>query len=32
MSFRIFLGTTEVVPDFSTVWLFRELLIKGGRL
>ena len=32
MSFRIFLGTTEVVPDFSTVWLFRERLIKGGRL
>lgn len=30
-SFRIFLGTTEVVPDFSTVWLFRERLIKSGR-
>ena len=27
ISFRIFLGTTEVVPDFSTVWLFRERLI-----
>jgi IS5 family transposase len=30
-SFRIFLDTTEVVPDFSTVWLFRERLIKSGR-
>lgn len=30
-SFRVFLGTTEVVPDFSTVWLFRERLIKSGR-
>ncbi len=25
------MGTTEVVPDFSTVWLFRERLIKSGR-
>ena len=31
ISFRVFLGTTEVVPDFSTVWLFRERLIKSGR-
>jgi IS5 family transposase len=31
ISFRIFLGTTEVVPDFSTVWLFRERLIESGR-
>lgn len=31
ISFRIFLGTTEVVPDFSTVWLFRERLIECGR-
>ena len=31
ISFRIFLNTTEVVPDFSTVWLFRERLIKNGR-
>jgi IS5 family transposase len=30
-SFRVFLGTTEVVPDFSTVWLFRERLIKSGK-
>lgn len=31
ISFRIFLNTTEVVPDFSTVWLFREHLIKSDR-
>ena len=31
ISFRIFLGTTEVIPDFSTVWLFRERLIECGR-
>jgi IS5 family transposase len=30
ISFRMFLGTTEVVPDFSTVWLFRERLINSG--
>ena len=30
ISFRIFLDTTEVIPDFSTVWLFRERLIKCG--
>ena len=23
VSFKVFLGTTEVLPDFSTVWLFR---------
>jgi transposase, IS5 family len=31
ISFRIFLGTTEVVPDFSTVWLFRDRLINSGK-
>jgi transposase, IS5 family len=30
ISFRIFLGTTEVIPDFSTVWQFRERLIANG--
>lgn len=30
ISFRVFLGTTEVIPDYSTVWLFRERLIKNG--
>jgi IS5 family transposase len=32
ISFRVFLGTTEVIPDYSTVWLFRERLIKSGKL
>jgi IS5 family transposase len=31
-SFRVFLGTTEVIPDYTTVWLFRERLIKNGKL
>ncbi len=26
ISFRMFLGTTEVVPDFTTIWKFRERL------
>jgi len=26
ISFRMFLGTTEVVPDSTTIWKFRELL------
>ena len=28
ISFRIFLGTTEVIPDFSTVWLIARAGIK----
>jgi transposase, IS5 family len=32
ISFRIFLGTSEVVPDYSTVWLFRERLIKSVKI
>jgi IS5 family transposase len=32
ISFRIFLGTTEVIPDYSTIWLFRERLIEIGKL
>lgn len=32
ISFRVFLGTTEVIPDYTTVWLFRERLIKTGKL
>lgn len=32
ISFRIFLGTTEVIPDYTTVWLFRERLIESGKL
>jgi IS5 family transposase len=31
-SFRVFLGTTEVIPDYSTVWRFRERLIECGKL
>ena len=26
ISFRVFSGTTEVIPDYTTVWLFRERL------
>jgi transposase, IS5 family len=31
ISFRVFLGTTEVIPDFSTVWLFRKRLAETGK-
>jgi IS5 family transposase len=31
-SFRVFLGTTEVIPDYTTVWRFRERLIECGKL
>lgn len=31
ISFRIFLGTTEVIPDSTTVWLFRERLANTGK-
>ena len=31
ISFRIFLGTTEVIPDYSTVWVFRERLKENGK-
>jgi IS5 family transposase len=32
ISFRVFLGTTEVIPDYSTVWLFRERLKEEDKL
>ena len=32
ISFSVFLGTTEVIPDYSTVWLFRERLKENGKL
>jgi IS5 family transposase len=32
ISFRVFLGMTEVIPDYTTVWLYRERLIKNGKL
>jgi IS5 family transposase len=31
ISFRKFLGFPETVPDFSTVWKFRESLSKTGK-
>lgn len=31
ISFRVFLGTTEVIPDYSTVWLFRERLKESDK-
>lgn len=30
ISFRVFLGTTETVPDSTTIWKFRERLAKTG--
>ena len=30
ISFRVYLGTTEIVPDFTMIWLFRERLAKKG--
>ena len=30
ISFRVFLGTTEVVPDSTTIWKFRERLAESG--
>jgi len=31
ISFRVFLGTTEVIPDYTTVWLFRKRLEESGK-
>ena len=31
VSFRAFLGTTEIVPDSTTIWLFRERLAESGK-
>ena len=31
ISFRKFLGFPENIPDYSTVWRFRERLIKTGK-
>jgi transposase, IS5 family len=30
ISFRVFLCTTEIVPDSTTIWLFRERLAESG--
>jgi IS5 family transposase len=32
LSFLSFLGFPERIPDYSTVWLFRERLIKSGKM
>jgi IS5 family transposase len=31
ISFRMFLGTTEIVPDSTTIWKFRERLAESGK-
>jgi IS5 family transposase len=31
ISFKVFIGTSEIIPDFTTVWLFRERLAKSGK-
>jgi len=31
ISFRRFLGFPDSVPDYSTVWFFRERLVKAGK-
>ena len=31
ISFRKFIGFTTEIPDFSTVWFFRERLIQSGK-
>jgi IS5 family transposase len=31
ISFRVFLGTTDVIPDYTTVWLFRKRLEESGK-
>ena len=30
ISFRVFLGTTETVPDSTTIWKFRGRLVENG--
>jgi len=31
LSFRKFIGFSEDIPDYSTVWYFRERLAKTGK-
>jgi IS5 family transposase len=31
LSFRRFIGFPEEIPDYSTVWYFRERLAKTGK-
>lgn len=32
LSFMSFLGFPETLPDYTTVWLFRERLIQSGKM
>jgi transposase, IS5 family len=31
ISFRVFLDTTEVIPDSTTIWKFKERLANSGK-
>jgi hypothetical protein len=31
ISFRVFLGTTEAIPDSTTIWKFKERLANNGK-
>ena len=31
ISFRVFLGTTEIISDYTTVWLFRKRLVESEK-
>ena len=31
ISFRVFQGTTEVIPDSTTIWKFKERLANNGK-
>ena len=31
MSFRKFLGFPESIPDYSTLWKFKERMIRTGK-
>jgi IS5 family transposase len=31
ISFRVFLGTTETIPDYTTVWTFHKRLKESGK-
>jgi IS5 family transposase len=31
ISFQVFLGTTEIIPDSTTIWKFKERLADSGN-
>jgi IS5 family transposase len=31
ISFKVFIRTSNIIPDFTTVWLFREKLAESGK-